>query len=373
MVQKAEAFKLNNIFEALEAIQKGEILIVVDDEDRENEGDFFLPAEKATPETINFMATHGRGLICAPILESRCKELQIPLMTQDPDDIPMETAFCVSVDRIKDCTTGISASDRHKTIQSLIGATTVPQDFRKPGHTFPLMAREGGVLRRPGHTEAAIDLSRLAGLYPAGVIVEIMNEDGTMARMKDLIQIAKRFNLKIISIEDLIKYRIRNETLIKQISSFEVETSFGRFQARIFKQINNGQIHLSLSRGIWTENDIVAVKVDSNIVDLNFYNIFSLSTHQRYQKIFRHLSKYENSTFIMMNRNIDVEQRDHFFTDYQTYESHTQKSDQLDIGIGTQIIRSLNIRKIQLLHQSKNQRKINLHGYGVEVIGEEFL
>ena len=318
------------------------------------------------------MATHGRGLICVPLLEHRCKELQIPLMTYDPS-MPAETAFCISVDRIKDCTTGISASDRYKTIQSLIDPASEPKDFRRPGHTFPLMAKEGGVLRRPGHTEAAIDLSRLAGLYPAGVIVEIMNEDGTMARMKDLGEIAKRFGLKIISIEDLIKYRLTHEMLIKQIASFEVKSMFGTFQARVFKQKNNDQIHLSLSRGLWTENDTVAVKVDSNIADLNFYNIFSLSTHKRYQNIFEHLSKYENSAFIMVNRNISSQDRDQFFTDYQTYESHTQKNDQLDIGIGTQIIHKLNIRKVRLLHQSKTQKKINLHGYGIEIVDEKFL
>lgn len=364
---------LDSISDALEAVKRGEVLIVVDDEDRENEGDFFIPAEKATSEVINFMATHGRGLICVSLLENRCRELQIPPMTTSQNNVPTETAFCVSVDLIEGCTTGISASDRYKTIQRLIDSGADSEDFRKPGHTFPLMAREGGVLRRPGHTEASVDLARLAGMYPAGVIVEIMNEDGTMARMKNLVKIAKRFDLKIISIEDLIKYRIAHETLVQQIASFEIENAFGTFKAAIFKQKTNEQVHIALTRGVWTDRDVVAVKVDSNISDLNFYNIISSTSNQRYDSIFSALARHENNAFIMVNRKISIHEIQNFFTSDRMYEASVSKTDPLDIGTGAQIIRALNIRKVHLLHQKKMDKKLNLQGYGIEIIREEVI
>lgn len=241
--------KLNTIEEAIEDIRQGKIIIVVDDEDRENEGDFIAAAEKVTPEMINFMATHGRGLICAPLTEARCKELDLNLMVTN-NTVLHETQFTVSVDLIgHGCTTGISVHDRAKTIQFLVDDNTKPEDLGRPGHIFPLRAKQGGVLRRTGHTEAAIDLARLAGLKPAGILVEILNEDGSMARLPQLFEVAKKFDLKIISIEDLVAYRMQHDSLIQKKEDFEIETRFGTFRLRAYVQTTNKQVHLALTKG----------------------------------------------------------------------------------------------------------------------------
>ena len=245
------SIELHSISEAIEAIKKGEVIIVVDDADRENEGDFVAAAEKITPEMINFMATHGRGLICTPLTEERCQELQLGKMVSNNTD-PMETAFTVSVDlKGNGVTTGISASDRALTVKALVDANTKPHELSRPGHIFPLIAKSGGVLRRTGHTEAAIDFARLAGFNPAGVIVEIMNEDGTMARLPQLLEVAKKFNLKIVSIEDLVSYRMQHDSLIVKKVDHEINTRFGNFRMRAYEQTTNGNVHLALTKGYW--------------------------------------------------------------------------------------------------------------------------
>ena len=257
-------FKLNTIEEAIEDIQKGRVIIVVDDEDRENEGDFLTAARNATPELINFMATHGRGLICAPLIEERCDELGLEMMVHS-NNSHFDTPFTVSVDLIgKGCTTGISASDRAKTVQALIEPNTKPNELGKPGHIFPLRAKKGGVLRRAGHTEAAVDISRLAGYEPAGLIVEIMNEDGSMARLPQLVDIAKKFDLKIVSIEDLIAYRMQHETLIEELVQIDLPTKYGDFKLKAFKQLTTGEEHLAIIKGEWNPNEAVLVRVHSS-------------------------------------------------------------------------------------------------------------
>ena len=257
---------LNTIEEAIEDIKAGKVIIVVDDEDRENEGDFLAAAEMVTPEMINFMATHGRGLICAPLIEDRCEELDLELMV-GKNTAEYETPFTVSVDLIgHGCTTGISASDRSKTIQALVNPDTRSAELGKPGHIFPLKARRGGVLRRAGHTEAAIDFARLAGMYPAGVIVEIMNNDGTMARMPELIEIAKKHDLKIVTIKDLIEYRIQKESLIEKEVDVKLPTNFGDFELHAYRQLTNGQLHLALVKGQWKKDETIMVRVHSSCI-----------------------------------------------------------------------------------------------------------
>ena len=259
-------YTLNSIEEALEEIKAGKVIIVVDDEDRENEGDFLTAARNVTPEIINFMATHGRGLICAPLVEDRCDELGLELMVKS-NSAAYETPFTVSIDLIgHGCTTGISASDRSKTIQALIDPSIRPEELGKPGHIFPLRAKKGGVLRRAGHTEAAIDLSRLAGFEPAGVIVEILNEDGTMARLPELMKIANQFDLKIVSIEDLIKYRLEKETLVEKEVSIKLPTEFGDFEMIAYTDKNSGEEHLALTKGTWKKDEPVLVRVHSSCI-----------------------------------------------------------------------------------------------------------
>ena len=260
-------FKLNTIEEAIEDIRQGKVIIVVDDEDRENEGDFLAAAEKVTPEMINFMATHGRGLICAPLTENRCKELGLHVMVNNNTD-PMETAFTVSVDlRGNGVTTGISAADRAKTILALCNPDTKPHDLARPGHIFPLIAKQGGVLRRTGHTEAAIDFARLAGFKSAGVIVEIMNEDGSMARLPQLVEVAKKFDLKLVSIEDLVAYRMLHDSLIVKKEDFDVNTRFGTFRMRAYLQTTNKQVHIALSKGNWNLGEPILTRINSTQIN----------------------------------------------------------------------------------------------------------
>ena len=259
--------KLNTIEEAIEDIRQGKIIIVVDDEDRENEGDFLAAADKVTPEMINFMATHGRGLICTPLTEKRCKELDLPLMVSK-NTVLHHTAFTVSVDLIGNgCTTGISAQDRSKTVEALVNPDTKPEDLGRPGHIFPLIAREGGVLRRTGHTEAAIDFARLAGFGPAGVICEIMNENGTMARLPELIKVAEKFNLKLVSIEDLVAYRMKHDSLIQKKEDFDIQTKYGTYRLRAYLQVTNKQVHIALTKGIWNNGDSILTRINSSQVN----------------------------------------------------------------------------------------------------------
>ena len=293
--------ELNTIEEAIEAIKKGEVVIVVDDENRENEGDFIAAAEMVTPEMINFMAKHGRGLICAPITEDRRKELDLEMMVQN-NTVMHHTQFTVSVDLIgHGCTTGISVHDRAKTIKALVNKETKGFDLGRPGHIFPLRARNGGVLRRTGHTEAAVDLARLAGFSPTGILVEILNEDGTMARLPQLAEVAKEFNLKLISIEDLVAYRMKHDSLIEKIEDFNTTTRFGEFRLRAYKQTNNNQIHIALTKGSWKPEDPVMVKVNSTLIN-NALGVLTQNPDEKFQRIFKLLNKEDAGVVVFINQ-----------------------------------------------------------------------
>ena len=294
--------KLNTIEEAISDIKNGKVVIVVDDENRENEGDFVAAADKVTPEMINFMATNGRGLICTPITEKRCKELNLDLMVGVNTD-PLGTAFTVSVDyHGKGVTTGISAHDRAITVKSLTDSATRPHDLSRPGHIFPLKAREGGVLRRTGHTEAIIDLARLAGLKPAGVIVEIMNEDGTMARLPQLVKIAKQFDLKIVSIEKLVEYRMQHDSLIELTENFTINTRFGDYNLRAYKQTTNNQVHLSLTKGTWNEDEEVLVKVNSTLVNNDILGTLTKNPDDKLKGVFDAINKAGKGAIVFINQ-----------------------------------------------------------------------
>ena len=293
---------LNTIEEAIEDIRLGKIIIVVDDEDRENEGDFLAAADMVTPEMINFMATHGRGLICAPIIEDRCEELGLELMV-GKNTAEYETPFTVSVDLIGNgCTTGISASDRSKTIKALVDPNIDPNLLGKPGHIFPLKARKGGVLRRAGHTEAAIDFARLAGLSPAGVIVEIMNDNGSMARMPELIEIAKKHQLKIVTIKDLIEYRIQNESLIKKEVDVKLPTDIGDFELHAFRQLTNDQIHLALVKGEWTPDEAVMVRVHSSCITGDIFGSCRCDCGHQLEEAMKMVEHASKGVIVYMNQ-----------------------------------------------------------------------
>ncbi|MEY4603016.1 MAG: hypothetical protein RIT43_308 [Bacteroidota bacterium] len=370
-------FHLNTIEEAIQEIRDGKVIIVVDDEDRENEGDFLTAARNITPEIVNFMATHGRGLICAPLVEDRCDELGLDLMVKT-NSATYETPFTVSVDLIgHGCTTGISASDRSKTIQALINPETRPEELGKPGHIFPLRAKKGGVLRRAGHTEAAIDLSRMAGFEPAGVIVEILNEDGTMARLPQLMEIAKKFDLKIISIEDLIEYRIKTESLIEQIVDVDMPTSRGDFNLVAFREINSGMEHLALVKGKWEEHEPVLVRVHSSCLTGDIFGSCRCDCGPQLHKAMEMIEKEGKGAIIYMNqegRGIGLINKLKAYKlqeeGYDTLEANIKlgfKGDERDYGIGAQIIRSLGIKKMRLLSNNPKKRT-GLIGYGIEIV-----
>ena len=371
---KTEAIKLNTIEEAIEDIKNGKIIIVVDDEDRENEGDFLAAAEMVTPQMINFMATHGRGLICAPITESRCKELDLNMMVGSNTD-PMETAFTISVDlKGHGVTTGISASDRAKTINSLIDSNTKPWDLSRPGHIFPLKAKEGGVLRRTGHTEAAIDFARLAGLKPAGVIVEIMNDDGTMARLPQLIEIARKFDLKLVSIEDLVAYRMQHDSLIEKKEDFYIQTNFGEFRLRAYKQTTNDQVHLALTKGIWKENEPVLVRVNSTLVNYDILSTLTNNTDKKLDDMFAVLEREGKGAVVFINQqsqSLDILNRLGELKKLQTKDSIAKapqiKMDAKDFGIGAQILHDLGIHKIKLMSNTQQTKRVGMIGYGLEI------
>ncbi|MFK5983790.1 MAG: 3,4-dihydroxy-2-butanone-4-phosphate synthase, partial [Flavobacteriaceae bacterium] len=283
--------QLNTISEAIEDIKNGKVIIVVDDENRENEGDFIAAAEKVTPEMINFMATHGRGLICAPLTEERCEELDLNLMVKN-NTVLHHTPFTVSVDLIGNgCTTGISVHDRAKTIKALVDENTKIQDLGRPGHIFPLRAKEGGVLRRTGHTEASIDLARLAGLQPAGILVEILNEDGTMARLPQLLKVAEKFDLKLISIEDLVAYRMEHDSLINKKEDFQLNTKYGSFRLRAYQQTTNDQIHIALTKGHWSDGESVLVKVNSTLINNDILGTLTNNSDKKIDDMFSVFNK----------------------------------------------------------------------------------
>lgn len=367
-------FILNTIESAVHDIKKGKIVIVVDDKNRENEGDFLASAELISPEIINFMATHGRGLICAPITESIARRLKLDLMVGTNTD-PQDTAFTVSVDlKGSGVTTGISASDRAKTIKALIDETIKANQFSRPGHVFPLLAKNGGVLRRTGHTEAAIDLPRLAGLKPAGVIVEIMNEDGSMARVPDLIKVAKKFDLKIISIEDLVAYRMEHDSLIKKEEDFEINTRFGKFRLRAYKQTTNSNIHIALTKGSWDKGDVVLTRINSKSIHNDVLGTLTLDTGASLSKMFEIVNKDEKGAIIFIGaeiKSIETLKRLKILKNKQNKDSITEAPildmDDRDFGIGAQILHDLNITNLKLITNTKGKKRVGMIGYGLEI------
>jgi 3,4-dihydroxy 2-butanone 4-phosphate synthase/GTP cyclohydrolase II len=366
--------KLNNIADAIEDIRNGKVIIVVDDENRENEGDFLAAAEKTTPEMINFMATHGRGLICAPLTERRCKELELGMMVQNNTD-PMETGFTVSVDlRGKGVTTGISAADRALTIQALIQKDTKPFDLARPGHIFPLRAKEGGVLRRTGHTEAAIDFARLAGLEPAGVIVEIMNENGTMARLPELLKVAAKFDIKIVSIEDLVAYRMEHDSLINKKEDFNIFTRFGEFRLRAYEQTNNGQIHIALTKGTWSKDEPVLTRVNSTLVNNDILGTLTNNADHKLDRMFQVINEDGKGAILFVNQQNPSQ---NLLSRLKVLKENQKNGeikapninlDNRDFGIGAQILHDLNISKLKLITNSKQTKRVGMIGYGLEIV-----
>jgi 3,4-dihydroxy 2-butanone 4-phosphate synthase/GTP cyclohydrolase II len=369
--------KLDSVEEAVEDIKKGKIIVVVDDEDRENEGDFVCAAELITPEMVNFMVKEGRGLMCAPLTAERCDELGLDMMV-GKNTAEYETAFTVSVDLLgHGCTTGISASDRAKTLKALVNPETKATDLGRPGHIFPLKAKKGGVLRRAGHTEASVDLARLAGLAPVGVLIEILNEDGTMARLPELKVIADKFGLKLISIKDLIAYRLEKESLIKREIGVEMPTEVGNFDLIAYRQLTNNQLHLALIKGSWEENEPVMVRVHSSCVTGDIFGSCRCDCGPQLHKSMEMIEKEGKGVIVYMNQEgrgigllnklkaykLQEQGRD-------TVEANIELgfgADERDYGVGAQILRDLNISKIRLMSNNPKKRA-GLIGYGLEIV-----
>ncbi len=369
-----DKIELSSIQEAIDDIRAGKVVIVVDDEDRENEGDFVAAAETVTPEMINFMAKNGRGLICTPLTEKRCEKLKLDMMVGNNTD-PMETAFTISVDlRGNGVTTGISASDRAKTIKALCDDDATAYDFNKPGHIFPLKAKEGGVLRRTGHTEAAIDLARLAGLKPAGVIVEIMNEDGSMARLPDLYEVARKFDLKLVSIEDLVSYRMQHDSLIEKKEDFDVETRFGNFRLRAYEQTTNGLVHLALTKGSWKPDDEVLVRVNSTLINNDILGTLTNNADQQLNNMFEAINNEEQGAIVFINHldaGFDLLNRLKALKENQKkgiFKAPSVKMDTKDFGIGAQILHDIGALRLKLLSNSKQKKRVGMIGYGLEIV-----
>jgi 3,4-dihydroxy 2-butanone 4-phosphate synthase/GTP cyclohydrolase II len=366
--------QFDTIPDAIAAIKRGEVIIVVDDENRENEGDFIAAAESITPELVNFMATHGRGLICTPLTEKRCQELDLAPMVSNNTD-PMETAFTVSVDlKGNGVTTGISAQDRCKTIQALTQKKTNPYQLSRPGHIFPLIAKEGGVLRRTGHTEAAIDFARLAGKYPAGVIVEIMNEDGSMARLPELAKVAQKFNLKLVTIEDLVAYRMQHDSLIVKKSDATIATRFGEFRLRAYQQTTNGQVHLALSFGDWQPDEPVLTRINSTRIHNDILGLLTGGTDYNLEKIFDLIKKEGKGAVLFINQQqasenllARIEELKHLQEEGNLTSSPPMRMDIRDFGIGAQILHDLQISKLKVISNSTQLPRIGLTGYGIEI------
>ncbi|MDR2010703.1 MAG: bifunctional 3,4-dihydroxy-2-butanone-4-phosphate synthase/GTP cyclohydrolase II [Bacteroidales bacterium] len=375
--QKEISRPLNTIEEAIEDIKNGKVIIVVDDYDRENEGDFVVSAEKITPEIVNFMAKYGRGLICAPLTESRCKELNLELMVGKNTSLH-ETPFTVSVDLIGNgCTTGISVSDRAKTINALVDENTKPEELGRPGHIFPLMAKDNGVLRRAGHTEAVVDINRMAGLKPGGALVEIMNEDGTMARLPQLIEIAEKFDLKIISIEDLIKYRLKTESLIERGEKAKLPTEYGDFQIIPFRQKSNGAEHAALIKGTWAPDEPIIVRVHSSCATGDVFGSKRCDCGAQLHESMKMIEEAGKGVLVYLNqegRGIGLMNKIAAYKlqdeGYDTVEANLHlgfKDDERDYGVGAQILRSIGVKKMILI--SNNPRKLaGLKGYGLEIV-----
>ncbi len=372
-----KGIKLDTIEEAIADIKAGKVIIVVDDEDRENEGDFVTAARNATPEVINFMATHGRGLVCAPLTEERCRELDLGLMVGN-NTAAYETNFTVSVDlQGYGCTTGISASDRSKTIKALIDPAIRPEEFGRPGHIFPLIAKDGGVLRRAGHTEATVDLARLAGMEPAGVLVEILKEDGEMARLPDLIEVAKRFDLKIISIKDLIEFRLAKDSLIQREVSVDMPTAWGDFTLTAYTQKITGEQHLALTKGTWETHEPILVRVHSSCVTGDIFGSCRCDCGPQLHRAMEMIEEAGKGVIVYMNqegRGIGLVNKLHAYklqeTGLDTVDANIElgfKPDYRDYGIGAQILRDLNVTKMRLMSNNPTKRA-GLVGYGIEVV-----
>jgi 3,4-dihydroxy 2-butanone 4-phosphate synthase / GTP cyclohydrolase II len=368
-----QKIQLNTIEEAIEDIRQGKIIIVVDDEDRENEGDFLAAAEKITPEMVNFMATHGRGLICAPLTENRCKELELrPMVSNNTDH--METAFTVSVDlKGNGVTTGISASDRATTILALVNSKTKPYDLARPGHIFPLVAKQGGVLRRTGHTEAAIDFARLAGFKPAGVIVEIMNEDGSMARLPQLVEVAKKFNLKLVSIEDLVAYRMQHDSLIVKKEDFDIQTRFGTFRLRAYEQTTNKQIHIALTKGNWNIGEAVLTRINSSQVNNDLLGTLTNNADKQLDDMFKIINDNGKGAVIFINQDMQSINMLSRISELKKLQSKGVNKapkiiiDSKDFGIGAQILHDIDISKIRLVSNAEHSKRVGMIGYGLEI------
>lgn len=364
--------KLNTIEEAIEDIRQGKVVIVVDDEDRENEGDFIAAAEMVTPEMINFMATHGRGLICAPLTEERCEELDLNMMVEK-NTVLHHTQFTVSVDLIgHGCTTGISVHDRAKTIKALVDENMTAEDLGRPGHIFPLKAKQGGVLRRTGHTEAAIDLARLAGFKPAGILVEILNEDGTMARLPQLREVAAKHDLKLISIEDLVAYRMSQESLIVKQEEFQLETEYGPFDLKVYEQTTNHQIHIALTLGEWEKNENVLVRMHSASVANDIFEILTSDTSVQLKKALKKVSEEGKGAVVYMNQNRSADDLLKRIRDFKENSSSNPRKvsfakDNRDFGVGAQILHDLGISKVKLLTNNPIKR-VGITGYGLTIV-----
>jgi 3,4-dihydroxy 2-butanone 4-phosphate synthase/GTP cyclohydrolase II len=367
--------KLNSIEDAINDIRLGKVVVVVDDENRENEGDFIAAAEKVNPEMINFMALHGRGLICAPLTETRCDELDLNMMVQN-NTVLHNTQFTVSVDLIGNgCTTGISTSDRSKTIKSLVDPNTKPHDLGRPGHIFPLKAKNGGVLRRTGHTEAAVDLARLAGLEPAGILVEILNDDGSMARLPELRVVAEKFDLKIISIEDLVAYRMEHDSLIKKKQDFQIETRFGDFRLRAYQQTTNDSVHIALTKGTWSTNETVPTRINSSLVNNDVLGTLTNNADRQLDGMFKLINKHGKGAIIFINQK---SQPTNILKRLEAVKNIQQKGkvskapsimiDTKDFGIGAQILHDLNIHKLGLISNSEQTKRVGIIGYGLEIV-----
>tara|TARA_B100001093_G_scaffold97875_1_gene89882 strand:+ start:56066 stop:57199 length:1134 start_codon:yes stop_codon:yes gene_type:complete len=366
--------KLDSIADAIRDIKQGKIIIVVDDENRENEGDFICAAQLVSPEIINFMAKHGRGLICMPLTEDRSKELKLnPMVSENTD--PMDTAFTISVDlKGNGVSSGISASDRSKTIKAIVDKNTISSDLARPGHIFPLIAKEGGVLRRTGHTEAAIDFARLAGFTPAGVICEIMKEDGSMARLKDLFAIAKKFDLKVVSIEDLVAYRMQHDSLISKIEKFNFHTRYGEFDLHAYKQNNNDQIHFALTKGNWEKTDNVLVRINSSVTNNDLLSSLTSFNDIKLDSIFEKINDCGKGVVVFINHNQNLNNLLIRLNELKSVQDKGEIKapppfmDRKDFGIGAQILHNLDIHKIELLTNSEKIKRVGMIGYGLEIV-----